>query len=321
MNDNSAREISGTGAPAAGLDMGIVLAATLASAILCWRWNVSEVLRRWSAPWERFQLDELPAVLMVLAVGLAWFAFRRSRESSRELTRRQQAEARLKAALADNRRLAQQYVLNQEAERKDLARELHDELGQYLNVIKLDAVGLRDDESLERTGIAGRARGIVDNCNHIHSSLTGLLRRLRPVGLDELGLAAALEHCVDLWRARLPACEVHLSLADNLGELPEAHAITVYRLVQEALNNVAKHAAAKRATIRVERQLQGDGEFISIAILDDGVGTDLIAPTTGLGLVGMRERIAALQGHLDLTSEPDEGFHVMARIPLDDVVA
>src|ERR1700727_2313782 len=125
-------------------DALLVACATIVMAALCVEFDFSEALRRWTEPWERFQLDELPAVLVVLAAGMAWFAARRYGEAGRELRRRELAETRLEAALTDNRRLAQQYVRLQESERKSLARELHDELGQYLNVIKLDDVAMRD---------------------------------------------------------------------------------------------------------------------------------------------------------------------------------
>src|SRR3569833_1365112 len=108
-------------------DTLVVALATTIMVLLCVQFDVSEALRRWTAPWERFQLDELPAVLVVLAVGLAWFAVRRYIEAGRELGRREVAEAQLEAALTNNRRLAQQYVRLQEAARKSLARELHAE--------------------------------------------------------------------------------------------------------------------------------------------------------------------------------------------------
>src|SRR5579863_10556868 len=138
-------------------DALVVTCATAVMAILCVQFDFSEALRRWTAPWERFQLDELPAVLVVLAAGLAWLAARRYAEAGRELRRREIAELQLEAALTDNRRLSQQYVLLLEAERKGLARELHDELGQYLNVIKLDAVAFR--EGLAH-GSSGQAAGL-----------------------------------------------------------------------------------------------------------------------------------------------------------------
>jgi two-component system, NarL family, sensor histidine kinase UhpB len=292
-------------------DTIVVALATAIMAALCVQFDFSEALRRWTAPWERFQLDELPAVLVVLSAGLAWFAARRYGEAGRELQRRQLAEAQLEAALSNNRRLAQQYVRLQEAERKSMARELHDELGQYLNVIKVDAVGIRDGRLSGAEILHERAEAIVANCNHIHTALTALIRQLRPVGLDELGLGAALEHCVDTWRPRLPDVQLDLQLVGDLGDLGEAVTLTVYRVVQEGLNNVAKHASAGHVTMRLERA----PNLITIAIADDGIGTDTRAPTPGLGLIGMRERVAALSGTLEVRSAPGEGFELKAEIP------
>jgi glucose-6-phosphate-specific signal transduction histidine kinase len=255
-------------------------------------------------------------VLVVLAAGLAWFAARRYRDAGRELRRRKLAEAQLEAALADNRRLSQQYVRLQEAERKSLARELHDELGQYLNVIKLDAVGIRDGRSAEATAVHERAEGIVANCNHIHAALTALLRQLRPVGLDDLGLGAALEHCVSTWRSRVPGMRFDLELVGELDELNEALTLTVYRLVQEGLNNVAKHSKAQQVTLRVARHETGGQDVLALSLRDDGEGADTAAPTAGLGLVGMRERVAALRGRLEVTSERGKGFQLSAQIPV-----
>jgi two-component system sensor histidine kinase UhpB len=308
--------------PAVWQDALIVVLGTAIAVALCVRLDVSEALRRWTAPWERFQLDELPAVLFVLAAGLAWFSVRRFWEARSELLRRQAAEAQLAAALADNRRLSHQYVRLQEAERKTLARELHDELGQYLNVIKLDAVCIRD-EAVPGHSTRERAGSIITNGNHIHAALTSLIRQLRPVGLDELGLEAALEHCIDSWRPRLPAVQLHLSFTGEFGDLAEAVTLTAYRLIQEALTNVAKHAAAGQVTMRLERSapqpgsIQGSLGYITIAIADDGVGSDTRAPTQGLGLIGMRERVAGLAGWLEITSSPGSGFALKAQIPVD----
>jgi len=300
-------------------DTVVVVFATAVMAILCVQFDFSEALRRWTAPWERFQLDELPAVLMVLAAGLAWFAARRYGEAGRELRRRQLAEAQLEAALTDNRRLSQQYVRLQEAERKSLARELHDELGQYLNVIKLDAVAIRDGRLTDPTSLREQAGAIVTNGNHIHTVLTSLIRQLRPVGLDELGLGAALEHCIDTWRPRLPDVRLSLELSGEFGDLTEAVTLTVYRVVQEGLNNVAKHAAAGQVTMRLERTPPGTGspDFVTVTIADDGVGVDTKVPTQGLGLIGMRERVAALAGHLEISSTPGSGFQLKAQIPVE----
>jgi signal transduction histidine kinase len=300
-------------------DTLVVALATALMAILCMQFDFSEVLRRWTAPWERLQLDELPVVLLVLAAGLVWFAARRYNEAGHELRRRQLAEARLESALADNRRLAQEYVRLQEAERKSLARELHDELGQYLNVIKLDAVGIRDARAGD-SAAHERAEAIVANCNHIHTALAALLRQLRPVGLDDLGLGAALEHCVETWRPRLAQARLESRLAGEFDDLEEATTLTAYRVVQEGLSNVAKHSCARRVSVEVmrgESDLNGQDDLLAITVADDGVGCDLEAPTTGLGLVGMRERVAALSGRVEVASAPGEGFRLKVCIPVN----
>jgi len=302
-------------------DGTLVAVVTIVTWILCGLFNFTEILRRLNAPYERYQLDELPTVLLVLGLGLTWFAARRYAEARREIARRKSAEMQLAAALADNRRLAQQYVELQERERKALARELHDELGQYLNVIKLDAVGIRNDTQAAQTATHRRASTIVENCNHIHGALATLIRELRPTGLDELGLAAALEHCVETWRIRLPGVSLRLSIAGDFAGLCESVTVTLYRLVQEALTNIAKHAAASHVSVRLERAGAGgadgaDGDRIDVTVVDDGVGVVPGLPTRGLGLIGMRERVISLQGKLTFTSSPGRGFELAARIPV-----
>lgn len=299
-------------------DAILVATVTVGAWVVCGLFNMTEILRHLTAPYERFQLDELPSMLLVLGLGLTWFATRRYGEARQEIARRKVAESQLAAALADNRRLAQQYVDLQEAERKALARELHDELGQYLNVIKLDAVGLRDDQRASPALMRQRASAIVENCNHIHGALAILIRELRPAGLDELGLAAAVEHCVQTWRTRLPQVSLALSTSGELTGLTESVAVTVYRLVQEALTNVAKHAAARSVAIHLVRvgNEGGADDGIEVTVTDDGVGAAGGQSSRGLGLIGMRERVMALHGELALTSTPGKGFELSARIPV-----
>jgi len=299
-------------------DAIVVALVTLAAAAVSAEFNVSERVHRFTASWEQIQLDELPGVLWVLSLGLAWYAVRRYRDAGRDLERRRIAEAQLGAVLADNRRLSQQYVELQESERKSLARELHDELGQYLNVIKLDAVGIRDMRRMDTQGACDRAAAIVENCNHIHGVLSDLIGKLRPVGLDELGLAAAIEHCVEAWRPRLSGAELRLSVRGDWTDLPEDVALTAYRVVQEALTNVVKHASAKSVTIELDRQPRPGpaANVLQITVTDDGVGKRGAEPSRGLGLIGMKERVAALNGELDVNSAPGEGFRLIARLPV-----
>jgi two-component system sensor histidine kinase UhpB len=111
--------------------------------------------------------------------------------------------------------------------------------------------------------------------------------------------------------------DVRLDLVGDLDDLDEALTLTVYRVVQEGLNNVAKHSSAENVTLTVARTKaeSNDVDVIAVAISDDGVGASAGAPTTGLGLVGMRERVAALRGRLKVTTERGAGFQLSAEIP------
>ena len=289
----------------------VVLVAIVAVVVSIW-FDVSEVIAAWTRPRERLQLDELPGVLLVIAMALVWFSWRRYIEARQQLNLRRAAEARLTEALAENQRLALKYVDSQESERKALARDLHDELGQFVNAIKLDAVAVRDSAALHAP-IATIARAMIQNIDRVYDALGGLIRQLRPVGFDNLGLLAALEHCVEEWRIRLPAISIEMSTAGNLEPLDETCALVVFRLVQEALTNVARHSEATQARILIERPDAGRG--VQVVVVDNGRGADLSVPRTGLGLIGMRERVAALGGSITLASGIGEGFKVMASIP------
>jgi two-component system, NarL family, sensor histidine kinase UhpB len=306
---------------AARRDALIVVVIAITAAIVCVKLNVSEALAGWFKLYEQQQLDELPPVLLVLTTSLVWYSARRYREVSRQVLLRRATENQLAAALAENQRLAQQYVELQEYERKALARDLHDELGQYLNVMKLDAVSIRDAGHGEEALVGTASRALIDNVDRIYAVVSNLIRHLRPVGFDELGIAAAVEYCVNDWRARLPGVTIDLSVVGELRELGEIKRLALFRLVQESLTNIARHAQASRVTIRIERAGRrepgglGIGEVV-VAIADNGKGMDLEAPRAGLGLVGMRERVAALGGLLKLTSRPGAGLEIVASIPL-----
>jgi two-component system sensor histidine kinase UhpB len=303
---------------AAWRDALIVASLVIAAAVVCVKLDVSEALVGWTKLYERQQLDELPPVLLVLATSLVWYSGRRYREARRQVVLRRATENQLAAALAENQRLAQQYVELQEYERKALARDLHDELGQYLNVMKLDAVSIRDARVGEEALVGTASRALIDNVDRVYAVVSNLIRQLRPVGLDELGIAAAVEYCANDWRARLPGVTIDLSIIGDFRELVEIKRLALFRLVQESLTNIARHAEATRVTIRIERAGNGEhaGNEVVVVIADNGKGMDLEAPRAGLGLVGMRERVAALGGRLKLTSRPGGGLEITASIPL-----
>jgi len=312
-------------------DLACVLAATAIVAALCVSFDVGELTYRFTRHMERFQLDELPVTLCVLALGLAWFAWRRWHELQRELVRRRALEAQAARLLDDNRRLVDQANDAQERERRHLARELHDELGQYLNAISLDGARIRDVSAGRDAETHRLALNIVASATHVYRQIGTMIRRLRPIGLDELGLATAIEHCVDGWRERLPDATFSLAIEGDFSDLGDRLNITLYRLVQEGLTNVSKFARASRVEIYLLRGPRAavdghDGaahegaDEIVVTMADDGPGTDLSVPHDGLGglgLIGMRERIEALGGEFRVASEPGRGFMFCARVPAD----
>ena len=298
-------------------DAAVVVAATLLAAIVCARFDVGEAVARWTRPYERLQLDELPLILLVMAISLIWFSSRRYFEAKRQLELRKVADAKLAETLTENQRLALKYVDMQEHERKTLARDLHDELGQYVNAIKLDAVSIRE-AAADRSAIRETARAVIANVDRVYEVLRGLIRQLRPVGLDELGLVAALENCVNEWRSRLPSAQIEMACGPELDSLVESQALVLFRLVQEALTNVARHSSATRVRIQIGRAASAPG--IDISIVDNGLGADLSVPRSGLGLIGMRERVAALGGSIAVsTTSGAAGFEVRAFLPLQDL--
>ncbi|HEX2830240.1 MAG TPA: sensor histidine kinase [Burkholderiales bacterium] len=290
-------------------DLAIVAAAVAVAAVVTVHFEVSEALQRWASAWERYQLDEFPVIALVAAVSLAWFVWRRIGEVRAELARRIAAERALESALAENRRLSQTSVRLQEDERRRLARELHDELGQHLNAIKLEAVTLRRDADGEE--VRRGAESIAAGADHLHAIVRDMTRALRPAGLDELGLAAALENYVEGWKDKAGA-RVSLDIAGELEGLPEEVNITVYRFIQEALTNVARHARARHATIRVER----GASAVSVTLEDDGAGAPSPWTSGGVGLIGMRERVESLGGSMQVVTAPDRGFSVAATVPV-----
>lgn len=295
-------------------DIIVVALITLLSVVLAAYFEFSEALFAHTRQWEHFQLDEWPVALFVLALCLGWMSWRRYKQALMQLQARRAAEAGLAAALADNRQLAHQHLRIQEQERKHLARELHDELGQYLNAIKLDAVSIRESTAGDPATAVKASERIIHAVDHVHGVVSDMIRRLRPVGLDELGLVAALENCVDHWRQRLPGTRFSLHASGELDDLGELLNLTLYRLIQEGLTNCYKHARAAS----IEIVLRRDEELV-LTVEDDGEGMDIAASRegrpAGFGLSGMRERVEMLGGQFSIDTTPGRGFGFEARLP------
>jgi two-component system, NarL family, sensor histidine kinase UhpB len=279
-------------------DIAIALVAAFLSGWLSAEFELHEAVFNWSRRWEAIQLDEWPVAVFAFAICLVLLYAMRHRQ--------------LRAALAENRHLSRQTLAAQEDERRRLARELHDELGQYLNAIQLDARAI--------TAIGGAApqqeaaARIGGNAAHVYGVVSDLVRRLRPAALDELGLAAALEACVDRARAQYPDLAIRLAFEGGDG-LGEALNLDVYRLVQEAVVNCTRHAGSTVLDIGVARS--ADARSIQVRIADQGVGCDARAAlAAGGGLAGMRERVLMQGGQFELLSEPGQGTTINIQLPL-----
>jgi two-component system, NarL family, sensor histidine kinase UhpB len=299
--------------PSIRRDIWIVIGVTVLSAYLAGHFEVNERVFAITRQYEDLQLDEWPIIVFVLALCLMWMVWRRYCLALDELQARQRAEALLTEVLEENRELARQNLRALEAERKHLARELHDELGQYLNAVKLDAVTDPSSEDLESQG--RRTQRMLATLDHIHGVVSDMMRRLRPAGLDELGLLAAVEGCIDHWQQRLPSTQFSFSASGDLDGLSEHVNLTIYRLVQEGLTNTFKHAEANHIDIVLSRSI--DTNEISLSISDDGKGTNPQERKSGMGLSGMRERTEMLGGTLLIETSPGRGFTIEARVPAE----
>lgn len=239
----------------------------------------------------------------------------------RELRDLRERQQRLFADLAAGqqrfRRLARSVLAVQEHERRRFARELHDGLGQNLTVLQheLEALGTL----LEPGSVAqGRATRALDLCRGVLHDTRQLSRLLRPQVLDDLGLGAAL-HWLMRSLSEPGGFEPELYIDPTLPGLGEEIDTMLFRIAQEALNNVVRHARASHVAMR----LQARAHEVQLWVMDDGVGCDpaeaFARSSRGeaTGLAAMQERVQLLGGDLRLVSNPGEGTQVRVRLPLD----
>jgi signal transduction histidine kinase len=247
------------------------------------------------------------AAMLLFGVGLAFFS------ASRLLRLERQTLAHLDAVIEarqELKNLSAKLVSTQEDERKSISRDLHDAVGQSMSAVQFElhdlAVALRPYDAQLRERV-DRIRELVESSLAVIRNMALLLR---PSMLDDLGLAAALE-----WLAREisrpTGVRIHVH-ADGLpGELPDEHKTCVFRIAQEALNNVCKHANAHSVEIAVS----ATEAWLTVTVRDDGRGFES-RRAGGLGLTGMQERVESLGGSIKITSSPGKGTLIEAALPL-----
>ena len=233
--------------------------------------------------------------------------------------KRAEAAAEIERVAHDRDALRRQLVQGEEEERRRLARELHDEAGQHLTALGL---GLQALANVATPGseIDRRATELRALANTLALEMHAIAVRLRPRALDDFGLEAALTAYTEEW-TRHSGIEVDLHAVVGASRLPTAVETAIYRVVQEALTNVARHSKAQHAGVVVERR---NGHVIAV-VEDDGHGfpaadgsAEQPKESGSLGLLGIRERVALLGGTLDVESSPGSGTALFARIPLAD---
>jgi signal transduction histidine kinase len=229
-----------------------------------------------------------------------------------DVTERKRVNDALKANEERYQRLAQHLETVREEERKRLARELHDDIGQILTALKIDLMVV--DQNCTCSGeVKEKTVDMQDLLSAGIKSVHSLCRNLRPGALDDLGLEEALAGMVDEWQHRNAAkCVLFADVDDN--SFTDEIRTAVFRLVQEALTNVSRYAKASR----VEINLVSDGKTLNVSVADNGIG---MAPgaaekPTSFGLLGMRERVEVLGGELCIESKPRQGTQIMGTLPL-----
>ncbi len=223
--------------------------------------------------------------------------------------------AALTSAQHGQRRLAHQLIRVQEDERRTLAMELHDEVGQTLTAISLTAAYLgRHAQQLDGAKIDECAHDLRRDVRACSEQLRAMLSRLRPHSLEGPGLASALRDLLRNWQQRDCGVAFAVTMPDDLPPLGIDASLVLYRVVQEALTNVVRHSRAGRCLV----QIDVDGASVTVRVEDDGCGLPP-ASARGCGLTGMAERLRMVGGQLRVANGAGGGVHLAASLPIETV--
>lgn len=227
--------------------------------------------------------------------------------------------------LEENRQLTHLIQQHIEDERRSLARELHDELGQYVTAIKTFAVAIANKTRTPMPEVEAHAQTIAAAANHIYDGMHNIVRQLRPGALDDLGLADALREAVAVWSAQNANIKFSLNIAGDFSVLDETFNINLYRIVQEAVTNALRHARATTIEIGLSHEVSSTHEIssthaIQLIIKDNGLGMNMntVDQSRHFGLLGMRERAQALRGSFNVDSAPGQGTSILVTIPVEN---
>ncbi|MCU0591119.1 MAG: PAS domain S-box protein [Desulfobacterales bacterium] len=233
--------------------------------------------------------------------------------AARDITEHIEAESTIRERERELQSLTGRMILGQEAERRRLARELHDDLSQRLAALAIEIGKLEPRIEDRKESILQHLRSLRDQTIRIAADVHHLSRRLHPSILEDLGLTKAVEAECNRFSIQ-EGIEVTFN-DDNIPEvLPKDVSLSIYRIIQESLNNIAKHACARRAAVC----LNASDSAIQLSIRDDGIGFDPaeVRKKPGLGLSSIRERVRIVNGKHRITSEPEKGTIIDVTVPL-----
>lgn len=229
----------------------------------------------------------------------------------------EKAEQELEDSYKAIRKLTDHLQNIREDERTNIAREIHDELGQQLTVLKMDVSWLNKKFTNVDEPVRQKMKGLLNMLDGTVKTVRRISSELRPSLLDDLGLVAAMEWQLNEFEKRSDI-KTRFSCPEEEEEFPNNVKTGLFRIFQESLTNVVRHSNAKKLIISLER---GVDSFI-LSIQDDGKGFDKqkVADKKTLGILGMKERALMIGGTYDITSTPGKGTTVMVTVPLNELI-
>ena len=289
------------------------------------------IATRWALNRALHPLEQIKAALE--CTGRGRFDTRLPLYASRDLNRLATAfngmADRLNEAVNDNvrldseRELARLLQARLEAERRGIARELHDELAQGITAVRALS-GAIVQRTTDQPALHGHAQSIIAVTNQIQEGIRRILQRLRPLGDNAAtDLQQALQHYLELWQQHHPELALHADIGTGTLQVGDELALAVLRIIQEGLTNVVRHAAAAQVQLTLHTLQLADGEWLELTLTDNGRGLSGTSGNAGcgLGLTGMRERVAALHGELSVAGIAGGGTCLRARLPASRVQA
>ena len=257
-----------------------------------------------------------------------------------DITEQKYVEEQLVELLNNNRKLAQKLVEIQEDERRNLARELHDELGQSITAVKSLATVISTSAGNQYSEIRSLANSIIDLSARLYEVVNSIMQRLRPDIIDGLDFNESITNCIVRSELETIGVNCRLNITGSINDLDEVVKVTIYRIVQECLTNISKHAMASNVNICIQRRTDDSNlrrkkvydtnkrdalniqsynrDTVNIEISDDGIGMDIDEimharkQTIRHGLQGINERVTAMGGTLNISGKPGKGVSIQA---------